>query len=579
MSETVDSETVAYVAHYYPLLGQLMHQMGLPDAVNEVVGVPPQGQDVDTGTFVAGMIINILAEAPIRMYRLASFFSDKPMPLLFPGQPDLPAEKFDDARAGRVLDALWQANPQKVLSAVVRQVIQCYQPERHQLHVDTTSKSFYGAYANQSDPLVPQITYGRSKDLRPDLKQLIFGVGRTEDGLLLLGDVGSGNQSDMTFNGHWIQHVREQLALGADEFLLYVADSAVVTTGNLERLREYKMDLLSRLPERFGLAEALMIQAQVAQPETWEDLGVLREGQGKGAASYQVWQTEAELAGANYRFLVVASSTLDKRHVKALERALGREVKAYEKLAKQVAAQSFSEPSAAETELNYILRSWSAAYHQLEGEIESFEQRLPRSRRGRPRAGEVPPTATYYRLRLTLVPDETAQQKARDRCGMFVLITSLLNRHQYPARRLLDTYKGQHTAEQALRFIKSPAWVGAFCLKKPHRVAAFGYVVLLAAIVYTLLERQVRQALAKPGQPALRGLNNAPTRQPTAYAIQVILSPILVLEEVIDGQPRFRLNRPLSENQRRVLHLAGFSEAIYHSIGPAENSSTVIQAT
>ncbi|MCZ7567086.1 MAG: DUF4277 domain-containing protein [Ardenticatenaceae bacterium] len=30
------------------------------------------------------MIINILAEAPIRLYRLASFFRDKPMPLLFP---------------------------------------------------------------------------------------------------------------------------------------------------------------------------------------------------------------------------------------------------------------------------------------------------------------------------------------------------------------------------------------------------------------------------------------------------------------------------------------------------------------
>jgi len=58
------SQTVAYVANYYPLLGHLMYQMGLPEAVNEVVGIPPQGQYVDTGTFVAGMIINILAEVP-----------------------------------------------------------------------------------------------------------------------------------------------------------------------------------------------------------------------------------------------------------------------------------------------------------------------------------------------------------------------------------------------------------------------------------------------------------------------------------------------------------------------------------
>jgi len=385
-----------------------------------------------------------------------------------------------------------------------------------------------------------------------------------------VGEVTSGNQSDMTFNGHWITRVREQLALGADEFLLYVADSAVVTTDNLALLRAHQLEILSRLPERFALAEELMAQAQAASPETWEELGVIREAHGKGAASYRVWQTEAELAGAVYRFLVVASSTLDKRHVKALERAMAREVAAYEKVAKATATQSFRERSAAEAELTHLLRSWSSAYYQLQGTVESYEQRLRRPRPGRPRAGEVPPTATGYRLRLGLVPDEAAQQRARERCGLFVLITSLLDRQQYPARHLLDTYKGQSTAEQALRFIKSPAWVGAFCLKKPERVAAFGYVVLLAAIVYTLLERQVRRALAEPSQPPVRGLDNKPTRRPTAYAIQVILSAILVLREVVDGHLRFRLNRPLSENQRRVLQLAGFSEAIYHRVGPDE---------
>jgi len=351
---------------------------------------------------------------------------------------------------------------------------------------------------------------------------------------------------------------------------LYVADSAVVTTDNLALLRAHKLDLLSRLPERFALAEALMAQAQAAPPETWEDLGVLRDAQGRKAASYRVWQTDAELAGAVYRFLVVASSTLDKRHVKALERAIAREVAQAEKLAQATAAQSFSERSGAEAALAQLLRSWPGVYHALQGTVEGYEHRLRRPRRGRPRAGERPPTATWYRLRVELVPNEGAQRQARECCGLFVLITSLLDRDRYPARHLLDTYKGQHTAEQALRFLKSPVWVGAYCLKKPERVAALGYVVLLAAIVYTLLERQVRHALAEPSQPPVRGLDNKPTRRPTAYAIQVILSAILVLQEVVNGHARFRLNRPLSQNQRWVLQLAGFSEAIYHRVGPAE---------
>jgi len=333
-----------------------------------------------------------------------------------------------------------------------------------------------------------------------------------------------------------------------------------------------EMDMLSRLPERFSLAEELMAQAQATSPETWEDVGVIRESRGKRAAAYQVWQTEAELAGATYRFLVVSSSTLDERHLKTLERTLAREVKQYQKLVEAIGPKSFTERAAAEAELTYMLRTWSATYHRLTGEVESYERQLPRSHRGRPRLGEAPPTATHYRLRLTLTPDEAAQQQARERCGLFVLITSLRDRERYPARHLLSEYKGQQTAERALGFIKSPLWVGAFCLKKPERVAAFGYVVLLAAIVYTLLERQVRCALAEPEQPPLSGLDNKPTKQPTAYAVQVTLSPILVLQEVVLDQSQFRLNRPLSENQRRVLQLAGFSEAIYHVIGPAENS-------
>lgn len=137
------SQIVAYVADYYPLLGHLMHQMGLSEAINEVVPTPPQGQDVDTGTFVTGMILNILAEVPFRMYRLREFFSNKPTALLFPWKPEVEADQFDDSRAERVLDDLWQTDPQKVFSSVVKRVIERYQPNLSQLHVDTTSKSFY----------------------------------------------------------------------------------------------------------------------------------------------------------------------------------------------------------------------------------------------------------------------------------------------------------------------------------------------------------------------------------------------------------------------------------------------------
>ncbi len=45
------------------------------------------------------------------------------------------------------------------------------------------------------------------------------------------------------------------------DFLLYTADSAAVTEDNLKLFKEYHVDMISRLPERFGLAEELIDQA------------------------------------------------------------------------------------------------------------------------------------------------------------------------------------------------------------------------------------------------------------------------------------------------------------------------------
>jgi len=62
------------------------------------------------------------------------------------------------------------------------------------------------------------------KDKRHDLKQIIFGTATSSDGIPILGEVMSGNTSDMTFNKGWIKTVRQALLKSDDDFLLYTAD-------------------------------------------------------------------------------------------------------------------------------------------------------------------------------------------------------------------------------------------------------------------------------------------------------------------------------------------------------------------
>src|SRR3989337_1307237 len=178
----MDQEIFAFRADYHPVLAKVMEQMGLVETINTTLGEETDDALVDTGTVVAAMIHNLLGEGAIRLYRLSSFFADKPLPLLFPWSAHLDPSQLNDDRAGRALDTLWARGPQQVFSAVSQHVIGRYALDLKAVHADTTSRSFCGAYADQ-DAAVPQVTYGYSKDHRPDLKQILFGVGTSRDGV------------------------------------------------------------------------------------------------------------------------------------------------------------------------------------------------------------------------------------------------------------------------------------------------------------------------------------------------------------------------------------------------------------
>lgn len=552
-------DVLAYVANYHPLLGHLMHETGLVSIVTQMLDDPHQTPEVDAGTVVAGLIHNILSPEPIRLYRLTEYWRDKALPLFFPWRPDLVPEAINEDRAGRVLDGLHQAGPQKVLSAVMQSVISQYALDVQHIHYDTTSKSFFGVYAEQTVEQGPQLVRGHSKDHRPDLLQLLFGVVMSRDGVLVAGEVASGNESDMTANGYWITHVRRHLGLDASQFLLYVADSAAVTEENLRTLRLFHIDLISRLPERFGLAETLTRQALAER--AWIEVGTI--GEAKHAACYRVWETTATLADAPYRCLVVHSDQLQAQQAQTLERTLKREHERTDKALHALTEQVFDTQREAEVAHARFEQAHPLRYYQIHWTLVPFTTYVLRCRAGQPTPNDAPATVTRFRWQADLQSNEEAMTAARDRCGLFILITSLLDRATYPAKTILAEYSEQHLSERMHSFLKSPLAIGAFCLKKPERLIALGYILLLAALIYTLLERQVRRALEDASVAPIRGLDNRPTRRPTTWAIFTVLNAVLILARRVGDEWHFQPARPLSDNQARLLRLAGFGPTIY----------------
>ncbi len=217
----------------------------------------------------------------------------------------------------------------------------------------------------------------------------------------------------------------------------------------------------------------------------------------------------------------------------------------------------------ARAEIEKFNKESKSKFHTIKSEIIEVEKTIKRGKRGRPKVGEIPLKEKRYIVKFEPVQDIQTCKSEQDRCGLFVLITTLRDMEKYPDRETLSQYKGQQAVENIFKFIKDPTLVGAYCLKNPERIVAFGYILLMAAQVYTILERIVRKNLENPNEEPVEGLNRQKTKKPTAYAIQYVFSAILVIRVLKKKCEEWALSKELNINQKRILKLAGFDESIY----------------
>jgi transposase len=226
----------AYPVHHLPIVQAYAAKIGLVEAINQVV---PTAMAIDPGTIVLGLILDTWSgRSPL--YRLEEFFTHQDTTLLL-GKAIAPSA-CDDDTVGRVLDRLSDTGTMKVLTAWAVRADQAWHFDKRSVHFATTSMTVYGDYAlpaeteEQQVPLT--ITYGYSKDKRPDLKQCVFATLCVERAVPLWGKPEHGNASAKTVKTPLWSNLatflgKHGVAPGA---YIYVADAALVTADNLAAL-------------------------------------------------------------------------------------------------------------------------------------------------------------------------------------------------------------------------------------------------------------------------------------------------------------------------------------------------------
>src|ERR687887_340549 len=523
-----------YPVHHLPIIKAYADQLGLVSLINHYV---PTAMEVDAGTVVLALVLDTLSgRSPL--YRLEEFFAQQDIELLL-GKAVSPQALNDDT-VGRVLDRLYDVGTMRLFTACAVRAAMRFGLERRYVHFDTTSHSVWGDYQFAETQDLPfQVTYGYSKDKRPDLKQFVLSTLCVDRAVPIWGKPEDGNASDKSLNTTLLSEIAQLLACHgvAPGAYIYIADAALVTEDNLAALGDTLF--ITRLPATYS--ECGRVIAEAVARNQWEDVGVVAQTpptRHRPGTFYKVAEAVVTLYGKTYRAVVVHSNSHDQRRQQRLEREVQEASSTLGTTVRAAAKQEYFCRADAEAAAEQ-LRALQSAYHRVEVVIEERPQYGPgRPSQKQPRVVK----ALRYGLQVTLHERAEVVARRRQEAGCFVLLTNVPTAGEmgHRAGEVLRAYKEQHGVEQNFAFLKDPIMVNSLFLKKPERIEALGLVLLLALLLWRLVERALRGHVETTGKP-LTGWDKKETQQPTAFRMMTKFAAVICRK----GSPQGHLGPPL----------------------------------
>lgn len=478
--------------------------------------IPDTGRTVTVGQAVQAMVLNGLGFVGRPLYLTPEFYRTKPLDVLIGA--GIEADDLNSDSLGKALDYVHQAGITELFAAVSAHALKTYGIQVRFAHLDTTAFSLEGAYevdpeTDDDEPKPIKITYGYSKDHRPDLKQAILGlisVNRTSIPAYL--SAVSGNVSDKTSMPEMAEVYLKQFE--ADEQApVLVADTALYSAETLEDLSNNHW--VTRVPATLAEAKAALVSSP-------RDEMVESERPG-----YRYREIASEYGGVEQRWLVVYSEDRAQQEQTQMERQIEREQEKLGKQIKKLSRQRFNCEADADQALVKANRGWQ--FHHLTG---SSQAHTRYAQAGRPTQDSE--TITDWQLEVDLERDEEKIKAREEALGKYILATNLLDEQELPAEELLTVYKDQNrSVERGFRFLKDPFFfTSAFFLKKPSRIMGLLMVMGLSLLIYALAEHDLRQQLVETGQ-SIPDQKGKPTQNPTMRRVFQMFEGIhlLTIEE------------------------------------------------
>ena len=475
-------------------------------------------------------------------------------------------ESLSDDRLGRALDRLFEADRAALLTEVVLVMAKRFAVQLERLHNDSTSISFCGQYHEQRGPSrtgqrPPVLTFGYSKDHRPDLKQLLFILTTDADGgVPVQFRTADGNTSDS------VTHIETWNTLrtvaGRPDFL-YVADSKLCSHDNLTYIDHAGGRFVTVLPRSRREDKQFRKWIQTGVP-AWEvvwDRPYVRRTDGPR----DVWSVYRDPLGTAEGFTLtwIHSNLLTLRQQERRHRNISVATAALTTLRERILGPRSRVRGGAriDLEIELILEQHRVRRYFKVKRVPRPEHTFKQTQRGRPGPGTEYRRVTKRRYDIEWIIDQAAIDYDKRSDGMYPLICN--DRNLTPTQ-VLEAHKGQPMIEKRFEQLKTVHEIAPVFLKNTGRIEAFFTLYFLTLLIQALIERQLRlemqrQKLAElPIYPEQRRCKHPTTEQ------------ILRLFSLAERHTLLRDERPvqvflpeLTGIQSHTLELLGVPEAVF----------------
>jgi transposase len=533
------------------IVAAVCQEAGIAEWLDKQAGENRRG--VSIGKATVAMILNGLGFSNRQLYLVPQYFENKPVEHLL-GE-GITADMLNDDCLGRTLDWLYEHDVTTLFAGLAWQARRRFGIAAQHLHIDTTSFSVSGDYASkdEGDPVPVAITYGYSRDHREDLKQWMLALATTHEGdvpiFLRPLDGNSGDKEHLSAAVKAVMtQLREQVP-DEQEQRIAVFDSGGYSQANMQSYNDAKICWISRVPETSTAAKTALEDVE----EQWQPLS-------DGSGDYVV--RTMELPQGKERWVIVRPHAQVQAAQEQMEKQVKKTQKEWEKRLWHLSTQAFGCEADAQHAWEKALKakpSWLMATFTLKAQKQY-------QHRGRPHK-EATPAQTVWYLVPTLEVDQHEVAVLARKKAAFIVATNILDEQRLSHEQVLATYKEQGGVERGFRFLKDPLFLASSVfVKKPARVIALSFIMVLCLLVYRLAEQRLRRQLSATEQ-TLPNQVNKPTTRPTMRWIFQCFEGIDLLH-IRSGSHWHTQVLGLQALHRQILRLLGPAYSQFYFLSP-----------